>query len=133
MGGVLSNGSNRRLMSITRSEIGRLERLVTDFLSYAKPSPLELEILPAASLLERCRELMAEELRSLGARLSIVDRSGGSRIEVDPGQMSQLLLNLVHNALLATEESGREPEVQLSVHRERSTLSTSSADRWPSP
>lgn len=118
MGGALSNGSNRRLMSITRSEIGRLERLVTDFLSYAKPSPLEVEVLPAVTLLESCRDLMAEELRSLGAQLAIEDRTGGACVEVDPGQMSQLLLNLVHNALLATEESGRKPEVQLSVHRD---------------
>jgi signal transduction histidine kinase len=129
MGGALSNGSNRRLMSITRSEIGRLERLVTDFLSYAKPSPLELEILPAVTLLERCRELMAEELRSLGARLSIEDRSDGGCVEVDPGQISQLLLNLVHNALLAIEESGREPEVQLSVHREGARVVLEVRDR----
>ncbi len=129
MGGALSNGSNRRLMSITRSEIGRLERLVTDFLSYAKPSPLELEILSAVTLLERCRELMAEELRSLGARLSIEDGSDGSSVEVDLGQMSQLLLNLVHNALLATEESGREPEVQLSVHREGARVVLEVRDR----
>jgi two-component system sensor histidine kinase HydH len=129
MGGALSNGSSRRLMSITRSEIGRLERLVTDFLSYAKPSPLELEIMPAVTLLERCRELMAEELRSLGARLSIEDGSAGCSVEVDLGQMSQLLLNLVHNALLATEESGREPEVQLSVHREGARVVLEVRDR----
>lgn len=129
MGGALSNGSNRRLMSITRSEIGRLERLVTDFLSYAKPSPLEVEILPAVTLLESCRDLMAEELRSLGARLAIEDHSGGACVEVDPGQMSQLLLNLVHNALLATEESGKEPEVQLSVHREGARVVLEVRDR----
>jgi signal transduction histidine kinase len=129
IGGVLSNGSNRRLMSITRSEIGRLERLVTDFLSYAKPSPLELETLSAVTLLERCRDLMAEELRSLGARLSIEDRGSGSSVEVDPGQMSQLLLNLVHNALLATEESGREPEVRLSVQREGARVVLEVRDR----
>jgi signal transduction histidine kinase len=35
-----------RLLSITRSEVGRLERLVTDFLSYAKPRTPDLEELP---------------------------------------------------------------------------------------
>ena len=30
--------SSRRILSITRSEISRLENLVTDFLSYARPT-----------------------------------------------------------------------------------------------
>src|SRR4029079_971496 len=39
-----SPGSSRRgLLAITRGEIQRLERLVSDFLSYARPRPLELE------------------------------------------------------------------------------------------
>ncbi|HEV7516606.1 MAG TPA: histidine kinase dimerization/phospho-acceptor domain-containing protein, partial [Thermoanaerobaculia bacterium] len=49
-GGAPTGG---RLLSITRSEISRLDRLVTDFLAYAKPRPLELEDVPAARLLER--------------------------------------------------------------------------------
>ena len=39
--------TGKRLLSITRSELSRLERLVTDFLAYAKPRPLELEEVPA--------------------------------------------------------------------------------------
>ncbi len=107
----------RRLMSITRDEIGRLERLATDFLRYAKPGPLELEELPAVELLLRCRELLAVEFRSRGARLRIEDRSRGATVRVDPAQMSQLLLNLVQNALAASEETGRSPEVALRASR----------------
>ncbi len=33
--------TGKRLLSITRSELSRLERLVSDFLAYAKPRPLE--------------------------------------------------------------------------------------------
>ncbi|HEV7786972.1 MAG TPA: histidine kinase dimerization/phospho-acceptor domain-containing protein, partial [Thermoanaerobaculia bacterium] len=51
--------TSRRLLSITRSELSRLERLVTDFLAYAKPRPLELEEVPAMRLLERLREILA--------------------------------------------------------------------------
>src|SRR5947209_13189880 len=45
--------TGKRLLSITRSELSRLERLVSDFLAYAKPRPLELEEVPAARPLER--------------------------------------------------------------------------------
>lgn len=110
--------SRRRLLSITRSEISRLERLVTDFLAYAKPRPLELEEVPSGRPLDRVRELLAGEIQQRGARVEIEDRSGGSRIRVDAGQINQLLLNLVRNAFAAAEEAGRTPHLKLSAVRE---------------
>lgn len=112
-----AGGSSRRLVSITRSEISRLERLVTDFLSYAKPRPLELEEIPAVELLGRLAEVLEGELRSRRARLSIEDRSEGARVRVDRAQIGQLLLNLAQNSLAAATEIGRIPELRLSAER----------------
>jgi signal transduction histidine kinase len=95
--------TGRRLLTITRSEIGRLERLVTDFLSYARPRALELEEVEVSDLLEQVRELLAGEARSRGVSLEVVDRSGGAEVRVDPAQVRQLLLNLSQNALAAVE------------------------------
>ena len=53
-------------------------------------------------------ELLAVEVR-------IEDSSGGARVNVDPGLMNQLFLNLMQNALVAIEETGRKPIVLLSV------------------
>jgi signal transduction histidine kinase len=106
-----------RLLSITRSEISRLERLVTDFLAYAKPRPAELEDLPPARLFERLTAVLAGELERRGAQVEVQDRSGGARVRVDPGQMNQLLLNLAQNAINATEESGRPPLLRLLAYR----------------
>ncbi len=113
--------SSGRLMSITRDEIHRLERLVTDFLQYARPRPLELEEIPAIELLERCREILKGEIQARGARLRVEDGSGGAKVRVDPGQMNQLLLNLVQNALAASEdqEGGGVEEVRLAVSRDQ--------------
>ncbi len=113
-GGAPTGG---RLLSITRSEISRLERLVTDFLAYAKPRPLELEDLPPGRLLERVTAVLAGEIQRRRARIEIEDRSGGSRVRVDPGQLNQLLLNLAQNALNATEESGRPPVLRFLAYR----------------
>lgn len=110
-------GRNRRLFAVTREEIGRLERLVTDFLRYARPRPLERAPLPAASLLERAREVVAAEARARGVELAVEDASGGAWLEADAGQMGQLLLNLLHNALAATEGAGRPPRVVLRAAR----------------
>jgi signal transduction histidine kinase len=118
-GGAPTGG---RLLSITRSEISRLERLVTDFLAYAKPRPLELEDVPAVRLLERVEAVLAGELLRRGAEVEIEDRSGGARVRVDPGQLNQLLLNLAQNALNATEESGRPPQLRLLAYRHGSEV-----------
>lgn len=121
--------SGRRLMAITREEIHRLERLVTEFLLYAKPPPLELEVVAATELMERCRQVLAGELEARGARLRIDDRSHGANVRVDPGQMNQLLLNLVQNALAAVEERGVRPEVRLGVACEGDSIVLEVEDR----
>jgi signal transduction histidine kinase len=110
--------SSHRLLAITRSEITRLENLVTDFLSYARPRPLALTRVHAVDLLERLREVLAGQLRLGTAEIAIVDRTGGAEVEVDPDQMRQLLLNLVQNGLAAAEEAGRRPRIQLSAERD---------------
>jgi signal transduction histidine kinase len=106
-----------RLLSITRSEVGRLERLVTDFLSYAKPRTPDLEELPALELLEQAREILAGEAAAHRVSLSVVDRTGGALLRVDPSQIRQLLLNLAQNAIAAAQAAA-DPLVVLSAETE---------------
>ena len=115
---ALAKGNSKRLLQITQSELQRLEHLVTDFLAYARPRSLELEDLPAAALLEHTLEVLAGQLQAQGVRAEITDRSGGAWIRVDRAQMSQLLLNLAHNALGAMENSERRPELRLEARLE---------------
>ncbi|HEX5760204.1 MAG TPA: HAMP domain-containing sensor histidine kinase [Thermoanaerobaculia bacterium] len=110
--------SGPRLLAITRAEIGRLERLVTDFLAYAKPRPLEREELPAAAALERAREVLAAEAARRGVELEVVDAGGGAYLSADPAQLHQALLNLARNALTAAEEAARPPRVRLRAVRQ---------------
>lgn len=122
MGDCAPTPSGPRLLSITRSEISRLERLVTDFLSYARPRPLELEEVPVAELLEEARTLALADARRYRARLEVEDQTGGLAAHVDPGQVRQLLLNLTQNALAATEEVERPAVVRLEAHRQGQQL-----------
>ena len=104
-----------RLLSITRSEIGRLENLVTGFLTYARPRPPEREVLAPAALFERVREVLAADLARLRARVDLRDETDGVRLLGDPAQLTQLLLNLVQNALAAAVDSGRAPWIELAA------------------
>jgi signal transduction histidine kinase len=110
--------ATRKLLSLTRSEIGRLERLVTDFLAYAKPRPLERRKVAAVSLLEHARDLLATAASTQRAQLRVEDLSLGAWIEVDPQQLSQLLLNLAQNALNACRERCRPGRITLRSRRE---------------
>jgi signal transduction histidine kinase len=120
--------TGKRLLSITRSELSRLERLVSDFLAYAKPRPLELEEVPAARPLERIREVLAGEIQKRQAQVEIEDRSAGACIRIDPPQMNQLLLNLAQNAFNAVEEAGRRPVLKLSAYRQGPVVCLELAD-----
>lgn len=108
----------KKLLSITRSEIARLERLVSDFLSYARPRPLRLRTVPAAELLERARDVVAREFALRGAIFEVADESPGAAVRVDDEQLQQLLINLLQNALAASEGTGRPPRVVLRARRE---------------
>ncbi|MCB1054409.1 MAG: GHKL domain-containing protein [Acidobacteria bacterium] len=112
-----TDSSSQRLLSITRSEIDRLGRLATDFLSYARNRPLERDEVPAVELLERACQGMAGELRNRQVDVVVRDAASGASVRVDPGQLQQLLINLVSNALAATEDSGRPPRITLTAER----------------
>jgi signal transduction histidine kinase len=111
-------GSSHRLFAITRAEITRLENLVTDFLSYARPRPLELHRVRAVDLLVELRDVLAGQLRLGSLDVVVDDRTGGAEVDVDPYQMRQLLLNLVQNGLAAAEEAGRRPRIRLGAERQ---------------
>lgn len=105
-------GQNR-LLAITHSELHRLEHLVTDFLSYAKPRPLELREITLFELLERVQQVLGGEIHARRATLEIEDQSPGLKVNVDPNQFGQLLLNLTQNALAATVDSKRPARLRL--------------------
>jgi signal transduction histidine kinase len=74
-------------------------------------------VVPVAELLERARDLLASHFARHGVVLRIEDGTDGGRVEVDAEQWNQLLLNLLQNALAATEETGRRPAVALRASR----------------
>jgi signal transduction histidine kinase len=110
--------TGRRLLAITRAEIGRLERLVSEFLLYARPRPLQLAETPAIDLLLAVRDLLAAEIARVHASVRLVDESYEASVRVDAEQIQQLLLNLLQNALGSTEGTGRAPELTLFARRE---------------
>lgn len=89
------------LRDIVRREISRLDRLVDDFLQFARPQPIERSRVDLVGMArEVCAVLRADE-RLGGASVELV---APERLdaEVDPERFRQVLWNLLRNALEAS-------------------------------
>ena len=90
---------------IVANELNRLERIVKDFLLFARPSEPEFQVISAEQPLYEVRELLAKQLEKSNIQLLLED-SVPARIKVDPQQIKQVLINLVQNAADAIGENG---------------------------
>ena len=89
----------RESLASTREEVGRLASLVSDFLTYARPSDPELAPVRVDGMLKDVCEFLSVEAKSMGVHLRV--SPGLPRVSVlsDEGQLRQVLLNLVLNAV----------------------------------
>ena len=104
------------LAQAARLETGRLARLLTDFLSYARPSPL---VVVPSDLNEPAAEAVAflqPEAEKRKIALDFTPHPEGAPAKLDAARVKQVVLNLVGNALDAVEDEraqGREVHVRV--------------------
>ena len=82
---------------LVEREIVRLDRIVNDFLHFARPAEPELAIVRADLPLREVQALLAPQLTAAGIKL-VREESTPMQIRADPGQIKQVLINLVQNA-----------------------------------
>lgn len=78
-------------------EINRLERIVRDFLLFAKPSDPQLAPVPAEQPLAEVKKLLQPELDKSNISL-VLENVPPVFVQVDLQQIKQVLINLVRNA-----------------------------------
>lgn len=90
---------------VIQREITRLERIVSDFLRFARPSEPKLQATTSEALLADVRSLLEPELAKKQVRL--VHAAGtGWPVQADPEQLKQVLINLVQNGADSIGEGG---------------------------
>ena len=86
-------------------EIDRLERIVKDFLQFARPSEPQFAVVPAEQPLREVQTLMEPELEKSKIKL-VLDEVVPAQIRIDPQQIKQVLINLIQNAADSIGENG---------------------------
>jgi signal transduction histidine kinase len=99
----LSDEQARRAERILE-EAMHLERVVAEFLNYARPARPQPETLALAPVLEQCAQSAAAGLAWPG---EYEVTAGAEQITCDPDHLRQILLNLLRNAMQAAGDQGR--------------------------
>jgi PAS domain S-box-containing protein len=94
------------LMGLITRECGRLNRFVTELLSYARERDLVLEPLDLDAHLAELRDGLRRDPRCTGTRVVFEPPAVSVRLRADREQLRQVWLNLVNNALDAIAGSG---------------------------
>ncbi len=97
----------KRLLKVLVEEADRLNRVLTRFLSFARPQAPEKRRVDLASEAEAVVSLLSGQQDGRSAKIEVQSRSAaGPFVEGDPEMLRQVLLNLLLNALQATDGRG---------------------------
>lgn len=89
-----------------RTEIGRLDRIVSDLLEYTRPRALDRQWFEAGALVGRVRMNLSPLTEERGVEL-IEEGENGLLLWADPDRLQQVLLNLVKNAIEVSQPGGQ--------------------------
>ena len=116
----VGHGLGGRDLQILEEEISRLEGLVQSFVQFARPPKVERRDVDLRRLVERSVRLVTARADQRAIRIECQLPAEPLHFPVDSGQLSQVLLNLLLNALDAVPSGGlvrvelaREPDGRL--------------------
>ena len=104
--GKIPERHREKLMEIALSEMQRLNNIVTDFLTYSRPRPLELQEVDLHGLLRDTLSLLentGQEKQDIRIRKTF---NGPMPVRVDPVSIRQVFWNLGTNAVEAMDKGG---------------------------
>jgi two-component system, NtrC family, sensor histidine kinase HydH len=103
---LASRPKEREYAEIMVKEVDRINRVVTDLLTIARPQTPELAPTELDELLDHTIRLVQADAARRGASIQKVVARGLPEVIMDESQITQALLNLILNALQAVEQGG---------------------------
>lgn len=100
--------SGREFLDIIVDEVDRLNRVVSSFLDYARPSTatLSTEPIDANVTIERTLHLLSPQIGA-GVESSLELGANLPKVRIDPERLRQVIINLALNAVQAMEGKGK--------------------------
>jgi signal transduction histidine kinase len=95
-----------RYVRIAQGEADRIEKLLENMLSFARPARPVLRLCDMNELVDRTIQLLEFQAKRTNIRVAFEKDSSLPKVYTDPNQMTQVLQNLGLNALQAMERSG---------------------------
>jgi signal transduction histidine kinase len=105
-------------VKVVEREILRLEKIVSDFLQFARPAEPQTEAMAADLLLLETKNIFSPQLEKKHIQM-ILEPSEPLYVSVDPAQMKQVLINLVQNA---ADSIGQDGAITLRARQARKPL-----------
>ena len=109
---------------VIERQVVRLERIVNDFLQFARPAKPALTAVTAETPLKEVQALLSPQLAKADIKL-LRENQNSLRIRADSAQIQQVLINLVQNA---ADSIGRGGTISLRARSDRKRLGGREAD-----
>jgi two-component system sensor histidine kinase HydH len=102
----LSADEKREFADIIEKETDRLNHVVTDFLSYARPTPTNLIDVDISEILNSAHKQLRYQARQQNILIEI-EQNRMPVIKADPDKLRQVILNIMLNSFQAMPEGGK--------------------------
>ncbi|MEL7012504.1 MAG: ATP-binding protein [Pseudomonadota bacterium] len=109
----------------------RCIRIVRSFLALARQEPLELRAVSIDQIVRKAKEALIEDMGHTGVSIGIEDLDRCPSIWADEVQLTQVIINLLMNAIHAMSEAGVGDKITLSARVEHSKLHLRVCDNGP--
>ena len=124
---------DREFLDIIISEVDRLNKVVSSFLDYARPSHTvdEKAASDVNSVIMQTKKLVENEIAQTNVKVEFNLEDDLRKVHVSDEKLGQVLWNLLTNAIEATVDSGKEREVIVSSAKVNSPVSWTSLYKAP--
>ena len=102
-----STGDDDETVSSIASEVGRVQKVVQDYLHFGRMPQLQRVPVELDELLRRHAGMIGPELAQRGIEFELSLGAPGAVVNADEDQLWQAVLNLVRNAMEAMSDGGR--------------------------
>ena len=103
-----------RLTDQLKTEVARINRHITDFLKYSRPSKLELQTVDIRAEAEDALRLVEGRAEECGIKTNIIQEGALPPVLADPESLRSVFTNLVINAVEAIDGAGGRVSIKLS-------------------